>query len=357
MAHADTNWSHWEGWYSSVSPADAAGRTSNAECFICPGLPKMYVQGGSGGVGVADQNLVYNPTSNSWSTALTVIPFETEGGAGFTDATSIWQVDNTDGATEEYTISTDSWSSASSMSLARKLAATSDNHNGFGILSHGGDPSTAQDDARKLTFSTGVWSSETTDTGNDRNSVAGFSDGSNHWAVGSSVTDLDGSRKYSISGTSWSAGPNMSGDRYHANACTSHFTGIAYVAKGNDGVSTLATMEKITLATSAVSTTSAGTDARQHPMASALDRDIFTSGGDSGGARSDLEAYNQPGDSWTNKASQSRASLMSRGAPNDQHVQHHSISATSFTIEGLTHSTPYFVALWSHDTFGNVQSY
>jgi len=358
MAHSDTNWSHWEGWYSSTSMADAVGRTSAGVCFISPGLPKLYSQGGSGGLGVADQNLSYNPVSGTWDSGLTNVPFETEGGSAFTDASSIWHLKGVlDGATEKYSIINDSWASQSSLGLIRKLAAHSDDHNGFGILSHGGDPSTAQDDTRKLTFSSGVWSNETTDTGNDRSSTAGFSDGLVHWAVGSSITDLDGSRKYTVAGSSWAAGPNLPADRYHAKGCTSHFTGLAFVAKGNNGSTTLTTMAKLNVAGSAFSTTVAGVDSRQHSQAGALDREIYTIGGESSGVQSDVESYNQPSDTWTNRTSLPSAAYMSRGAPNDQHVRHHSISDAQFTIEGLTQNTKYYVALFSHDIFGNVQTY
>lgn len=356
MAQADSNWSHWEGWISSVSMADAVGRTSNADCFICPGLYKMYVQGGDGGVGAANQNLAYNPTTNTWASG-TVVPFDTEGGSGFTDGTEIWHLKGIlDGETQKYDFVDDSWTNQTSLGLIRKLAATSDDHVGFGILSHGGDPGSGQDDARKLTFSTGVWSNETVDTGNNLNSVAGFSNGTKHFAVGSSVSDLDGVRNYTVSGASWAAGTDLPGDRYHSNGCTSHFTSLGYTAKGNDGVSTVNTMARMDMTAETWTTTTAGSDARQHSQSSALDREIFTAGGDSSGVRAEVESYNQPADTWSNKTSMTRAAQMTRGAPGDQHVRHNLIDDVQFTVTGLISDTPYYVALFSHDTFGNVRT-
>ncbi len=346
----ELNFSHWEGWQSETSFNDAENKTTDALRILGPGLNLPYVHGGDLAAAAQLQMWAYNPVTAAWDTGLTGSSSSAQRGAGLSDGINIWTLRGEEGSgNQEYNIAGDSWTSSSAITAARQDPAYSDGFDDKAIVSHGGDSGdTAQDDCYSFPFSTETWATEAVDTGINKKNTSGFSDWNDtHWAIAGAATPTT-TRKYSIVGDSWSAGPACTAHT-EPDCCSLHQTGRGYVMGGSDNPKLL---ESLYFAGDSWYSHALSTSNHRSPQLIPWDNQLHAVAGSSGTAN---EIYAHAADSWSAGTVTPSARDGSRGGSHDQHIQNRTALVNGrsqrLVASGLTVSTLYYFHLWTHDRF------
>lgn len=338
--------SHWEGWYSEISYANANGKASDALRWIGPGLNLAYLHGGDLGSSVLSVLISYNTVSDAIVT-LTSSTTACRLGVEASDGISFWSNGgDVDSHTEKYDVSTGAWTAATAITAQRVSPAGSDCWSDKTVQSHGANSGgTGQDDTYLMTFSTGAWATSTEDTGNNLTQAAGFGDFvDQHWVVSGSST-----RVMAYSSATWASGTGPTA-RLLAGA-GSVYSALRSYLLGDSSDGDL--FESVGAETQTWATNTAPAVDLRSPTVAVMD-DYLIAKGYTGSVYSGYR-YSVITGTWAATTTLTGVGFKGQGASHDQHIQNRAdlvdMNVGTLTMSELDKNTTYYVNLWAHDPF------